>query len=242
MSLRKSILPAVWEIPAVFHDRLGAQAGKQRAMVHDGHLLLVLHAPPKPDQPDRAGRFFWRAPDGTWSSSEFGKGTSAVTRHLDELQARVADLEQKDANAKVSKDHHDILQLATPLQRAARNLHHALQEARDALPNVRELIDFRDKAYQLERNLDLLVADAKNALEYATARRSEEQAISGFKMAMETQRLNRLAAFFFPIATLSSIFGMNLLHGYEAAPGPLPFLVVLGIGLGLGAAVATAFR
>ena len=53
---QKSILPATWEVPAEFRSRLGEKAGRQRAMMAEGHLLLVLHAPPKKDEPDRKGR------------------------------------------------------------------------------------------------------------------------------------------------------------------------------------------
>ena len=38
---QKSILPATWEVPAEFRSRLGEKAGRQRAMMAEGHLLLV---------------------------------------------------------------------------------------------------------------------------------------------------------------------------------------------------------
>ena len=56
----RSILPAVWQVPQEFRDRLGDRAGRQRAMAADGHLLLVLHRPPGPEDAERSGRFFWR--------------------------------------------------------------------------------------------------------------------------------------------------------------------------------------
>ena len=66
----KSVLPPLWKVPQEFRNRLGEQAGRQRVMFCDGHLLLVLHRPPKEDEVQRKGRFFWRSPDGTWTSSE----------------------------------------------------------------------------------------------------------------------------------------------------------------------------
>jgi hypothetical protein len=48
-------------------------------------------------------------------------------------------------------------------------------------------------------------------------------------------RLNLLAAFFFPIATLSAIFGANLKHGLEQVTAPAAFLAVMATGLALGA-------
>jgi Mg2+ and Co2+ transporter CorA len=43
-----------------------------------------------------------------------------------------------------------------------------------------------------------------------------------------------LAAFFFPIATLTAIFGVNLRHGYEERHVPQLFLVTIGAGLLMG--------
>jgi Mg2+ and Co2+ transporter CorA len=52
-------------------------------------------------------------------------------------------------------------------------------------------------------------------------------------MAVASHRLNLLAAFFLPIATLTAIFGMNLRHGLEGKTSAslAPFAAVLGIGL-----------
>jgi Mg2+ and Co2+ transporter CorA len=62
------------------------------------------------------------------------------------------------------------------------------------------------------------------------ARKTEEQAQRGYEMAVSAHRLNLLAAIFFPIATLSAIFGMNLQHGLPL-PSPGAFWGVLLIGL-----------
>ena len=58
-------------------------------------------------------------------------------------------------------------------------------------------------------------------------------------MAVAAHRLNGLAAFFFPIATVMTIFGANLKHGLEERYWPLPFLVCAGLGL-IGGIVLTA--
>jgi Mg2+ and Co2+ transporter CorA len=71
-------------------------------------------------------------------------------------------------------------------------------------------------------------------LEYAVARRAEEQARSSHAMAVSAHRLNLLAAFFFPLATLAAVFGMNLPHGLENVSPPIPFLATLGVGLVMG--------
>ncbi|MEC8434092.1 MAG: hypothetical protein VXZ54_14155, partial [Planctomycetota bacterium] len=59
-------LPKMWEVPDVFRERLGDRSGRQRAMFADGHLLLILHKAPQPNEDQRVAAFFWRQPDGNW--------------------------------------------------------------------------------------------------------------------------------------------------------------------------------
>ncbi|MEE8452843.1 MAG: hypothetical protein V3R99_13040, partial [Thermoguttaceae bacterium] len=92
----------------------------------------------------------------------------------------------------------------------------------------------RDRAYDIARTAELLYSEAKNSLEFEIARRTEQQAASARQMSVSAHRLNLLAAFFFPIATITAIFGVNLQHGFETQSAPLPFVVVLGAGLLLG--------
>jgi hypothetical protein len=230
----RSILPAVWEIPASIRDRLGARAGRQRAMIEEGHVLLVLHRPPKPDEDEREGRFFWRKPDGTWLSSEAGGGIASLSAHLQEYADLIERYDQEEERASTAREYFAMIQAVTPLQRAARNLHQVMQDARKAIPEDRDLIDFRDRAYDIERNSELLASDTHSGLEYALAKRAEEQAAAAHQMAVASHRLNVLAAFFFPIATLSAVFGVNLQHGWEQLPGPGPFLGLLAAGLACG--------
>ena len=53
-------------------------------------------------------------------------------------------------------------------------------------------------------------------------------------MAISAHRLNILAAFFFPMVTLATIFGMSLEHGFERLYAPLPFFGLIAFGLLLG--------
>lgn len=229
-----SLLPAVWNVPAIFRKRLGRRVGQQRVMFDDGHLLLVLHAPPGPEDLERVGRFFWRQPDGTWSSNQLGGGAGAVARHLDEYQKIIEDLERFDDAASSAQAYFDVVYKLDPVQRAARNLHHVLQEARKLCPDDQDIINFRDRAYQLERTSELLHKDARNGMELEMARRAEEQAASSYQMSVAAHRLNVLAAFFFPIITLCTIFSTNVRHGLEEAEPPWPWLAILGTGLVLG--------
>jgi hypothetical protein len=231
---KKSILPAVWDVPQNFRDRLGQIVGKQRAMSAEDHLLILLHRPPKPEDDERAGRFFWRKPDGTWMSSEFGGGPNALHKHLDEYAALIDSLEEQDNAAGNAEDYFTVLNELVPLHRATRNMHQALQQARDLMPDDAEIINFRDRSYRIERTAELLYTDTKNLLEFDIAERAEEQAATSHQMAVSAHRLNVMVAFFFPIATISAVFGMNLLLGFEDTPPPIPFLVVMLVGLVLG--------
>ena len=233
-----SALPPTWQVPEVFRERLGSRAGRQRYMVADGHLLLVLHAPPKPHDTDRVARFFWRAPDGTWASKDFGSGVNAISTHIDQYDELISRLDREENHAVTSDDYFRVLDQLAPLSRAARNMSHVFQEARRECPQIHELINLRDRAYEIEREAELLYNGAKTALDYSVAKRAEEQALASNRMAVAAHRLNILAAFFFPIAALSSLFGVNLPSGLEKMAPPTVFLTVLVVGLLLGGLLA----
>lgn len=229
-----SLLPASWEVPAVFRERLGDDVGRQRAMTAEGHLLLVLHAPPRPDQDERQGRFYWRKPDGTWTPKGMTHGQLAVGELLTEYERAIDEIDQAEDVASAAAEYFTILTALNPLARASRHLHDALQEARQAVPKDRQLIVLRDRAYNLSRRAELLYSDAKSALDFAIARRGEEQAAASERMAVASHRLNLLVAFFFPLATLCAIFGMEIRHGLDQYDPPGPMVAIVGIGLMLG--------
>ena len=238
------ILPPVWEVPAEFRDRLGDQVGRQRAMISDDHLLLILHDPPAPDESGRDGQFFWRQPNGTWSSSKLGAGPQALGQHLDAFQKLINRFEDQDQVADNATAYFTVLHGLAPIRRSTRNMHQALQQAREMCPEDRDLINFRDRAYQIERAADLLSNDAKTSLDFLIAKRSEEHAENSEQMAHASHRLNLLAAFFFPMATLCALFGVNLKHGLETIHGlseitsarapSFPFIAMVLVGIVLG--------
>jgi CorA-like Mg2+ transporter protein len=231
-----SLLPSNWKVPQVFRDRLGNKVGRQRVMFADGHLLLALHAPPKPDERHRQGRFFWRSPDGTWKSSSFGDGIKALDRHLEQYLQELHKLESAEDRATTADDYFPIMQAIAPLHRSAGNMHNTLQQARELVGDDRDLIVCRDHAYIIERSIELLQNDTKNGLDCVVARRAEEDVENSRRMAAAAHRLNVMAAIFFPIATLATIFGMNLRSGLENV-GPVLFWVVLLVGVLVGAVV-----
>jgi hypothetical protein len=232
-----SLLSPSWQVPQEFRNRLGDQAGRQRLMAADGHLLLILHAPPSAGSAERHGRIFWRDASGKWTPSGVSPGQPGLGELLAEYE-RALDALQRDEDAAITaREYFDLLNRLNPMQRAARNLHQTIQEARDAAPDDRSLILWRDRAYVINRTAELLHNDAKNALDFAVARKAEEEAASSRRAATAAHRLNILAACFFPIATLAAIFGMELNNGlrdYDRLYAPLPMLVILGVGLFLG--------
>jgi hypothetical protein len=240
LATTKSLIPATWDVPAEFKRRMGEKVGRQRAMQAEGQLLLVLHAPPKAEEPQRRGRLFWRKADGSWLSNELGGGPAALGKHLAEFEDVIDRYDRQEDDAAGVHELFAILEGMSPVHRTARNLHATLQDARQMIAGDRDLINFRDRAYEIERSAELLVGEVKNALDFAVAKRSEEQAAASHQMAIQSHRLNMLAAFFFPIATLMAIFGSELKHGLEQyfPDQRVFFYLVLGAGLLLGVVLA----
>jgi len=237
---KTNLLPPGWSVPDIFRDRLGDEVGRQRLMVADGHLLLVLHAPPGPDEDERSGRFFWRDSEGGWRASSQGSGVAALAEHLRQFEARLEELEGRESRATLARDYFDVLRELTPLHRAARNLHSVLQKAREAMNADARIIRWRDDAYGIERTAELLLGETRHGLDFVTALRAEEQAVESQNMAVAGHRLNVLAALFFPLATIASLLGMNVPTGLEDSPEPWTFIGVLIVGVLTGVGVKMA--
>jgi hypothetical protein len=202
-------------------------------MVADGHLLLILHAPPHADETARQGRVFWRKPEGVWFAAHDEDGAQALANHLGDFRAVIETLDSNEADADSADDLFSIVSEVTPLFRSARNFHLAVQEAREHI-DARDIINLRDEAYTLERMTDLMHQDARNALEFSIAHRAEQQAKAARDQGLAAHRLNVLVAFFFPIGTLCAVFGTNLTTGLETKWAPYPFLATLVGGLLVG--------
>jgi Mg2+ and Co2+ transporter CorA len=238
----KTTVPEDWDIPIKIRERFGDTAGKQRAMQADGHLVLVLHEPPGPDDVDRKAVIFWRQPSAAWRCNTDGSVTNLLSKHVARYMTRVEKLEKQLQSASSAADYFTLLQSVAPLQRASRNLHSALQQARELVAEDHEIIVARDAAADAERCFELLHEDAKNGLDFTMARKAELQSEQGLKMAASAHRLNVLAALFFPITAITSIFGMNFHSGLESTQGTWPFYTVLAIGFAAGVVLARAIR
>jgi Mg2+ and Co2+ transporter CorA len=210
--------------------RFGETAGRQRAMNADGHLLLVLHQPPGPDDQERVPKLLWRHPNGSWSCSTDGSVTNLLKNHVAQFSQIVEKLEDELQDATCARNYFQLLQKIAPLQRATRNLHSTLQQAREMVPNDHDIIAARDAASDAERGFELLYVDAKNALDFTVAEKAEVQSQRSYEMTVSAHRLNILAALFFPITAITSIFGMNFASGLESLPGPYMFWTILSVG------------
>lgn len=229
-----SLLPKYWELPPGIRRRLGKSAGRQRCLSAEGHLLLVLHEPPEGAEISSVGRFFWRKPDGSWVSNSLGEDNDALQDHLDQYDDLIDQLEAQEIVARTADEYFSVIEELIPLHRSAENLYLAIQSARESQPEDYQLIDCRDQAYEIFRSSDLLLNDSKAAMDYAIAKRAEEQSRYSFELAAAANRMNTLIAFFLPMATLSSIFGMNLTHGLENRFAPFGFVLVIAAGLMFG--------
>lgn len=226
-------LPTNWQLPDEIKQRFGQKgAGKQRAMLAQGHLLLVLHKLPQPGNRQRQGIFFWRHPQGLWQCSDGGEGLPKLKKHLKDYSKVEQRLSQDYEQAEGAEDYFQLLEKLAPVCRAAKNMMDTLQAARENVADDRDIIDLRDWAYNLDRTLDLLHTDAKNALEFDLAKQAEEQSRLSLESVHTAQRLNFLAAVFLPLTALCSLFGMNLPHGLEQSS--MGFWFILGLGMLLG--------
>jgi hypothetical protein len=241
VSPSRSFVPASWALPESLARRLGASAGRQRLLVEEGHVLLVLHRAPTPDDDAvRTPALFWRTAEGHWQSSPEAGGLDALARHVQAYAQSAQALDARVEAATTPSDYFGVMRWVHPLLRSSRHMQAVLQAARDALPDERRILDLRDAAVEVERAVDLVAADARAGMEYTLARSSEAQARFAHEAALEARTLNRLVAFFFPLATLVAVFGMN---PPESILGMRGFWPIVGggalAGLGVLALVVT---
>ncbi len=238
-----SPLPEDWEVPAAIRERIGELVGRQRTMVADDQLLIILHELPDPNEPDvREARLFWRAKHGAWRTTAGEDDVSALEAHVARYGERLAALEDRVETARSSEHYFAVLHEVLPLRRATRNMHAALQAARDASEAARELITLRDRAYDLERAAELVHGFARDGLDFIVARESELQAQASRRAERAAHRLNQLAALTLPITAVASLLGTNLVHGFETKFAPWLFWCVAMACVGAGFAVRAAIE
>jgi hypothetical protein len=210
------ITPPGWNLPEPIRARIGTKTvGRQRIIFEDGHLLIILHRPPTADDLTREGVLFWRNPDGHWKWTRGVNGGPALAAHVQSYADREAELATEYEGATDAKSLYELQAAVTPVARSARNMHSALQAARDAVKSEKLLIDMRDRAYEIERNLELLLEDIRNMIQYRTMKEAEEQSRLSAEALRASHRLNVLAAIFLPFGAIAGVFGMNFPSGFD---------------------------
>lgn len=228
-----AFVPKTWLLPESIRRRLGDEAGRQRLMDEEGHLLVLLHAPPKPeDEEHRHPVVFWRNPEGEWKSYPAGGGLAALHGLLGEYRSAISDLDDRVDAAKSSRDFFSVMREVNPLHRACRNMLGVLEDLRKARPHERTLILLRDHAVTSERAVESVMHDARTGMDFTVAESSETQARGARQATEEARRLNRLVAFFFPIATMVAVFGINNPQHVMQMEG-FTHVLVVGVILGL---------
>ncbi len=231
-------IPQNWDLPAAIRQRLGKTVGKQRLMQEDGHLLLLLHRAPRPEDDEIRKPFVaWRNPAGEWQTAPKAGGLAGLEGHVAAYRAEIHEADNKVEKAKLPRDYFEVMHGVTPLQRSTRHLYEVLQKTRDALrgeSDESKFINLRDQAADLERAVELVAADSKSGMDFTMAESANQQAISAQGANLEARRLNRLVAFFFPLATLVAIFGIN---PPKMVVQDSSFWAVLVAGIALGALV-----
>ncbi len=236
--MANTLIPANWQLPDYFRGRLGSNVGRQRLMQHEGQLLIVAHRVPAADENTRQGILFWYDSRREWHASNGDPGKIAIQLLIDRYEKVIEQFDQRESHAQIAHDYLPLLDGLAPVMRSSRNFYEVLQEARKAAPELRELIDLRDRAYEVSRTAELLYQDAKNAMDVAVVKRAEEQAIASHKMSVSAHRLNTMAAIFFPLATLGAIFGTTLTENWTWSKTASPFLLFVLAGLAAGIALA----
>lgn len=225
------LVPSTWRLPDAFRRRLGARVGMQRVMHDEGHLVIVAHDVPGSNERHRRGVLFWRKPDGSWAASNGDVGNIAIELLLKKYDEEITQFELDEVQAQDAKQYLRVVEGLSPVARSIQNLSSVLQDARKHLPEATELIDLRDRAYELARTAQLNYQMTRDAMDVSMIRRSEENARIADRQAQATHRLNLLAAFFLPLATISGIFGTTLTDNWPWAESFIPFLLMLGFGL-----------
>lgn len=233
MKPEASILPKLWTIPDSIRNRLGREPGPQRAMLEEGHLLIILHQLPQPDEHQRKPALFWRSPEGEWKTNLQGTGLAALNDHMRTFDNKLTELEDAENLASTATEYHTVLEKLAPVLRSSRGLHRTMQQARELVKGERELINFRDQAAAIERNSELLLQDAQFGLNFTVARQAEAQAATARQMAATAHRLNLLAALFLPLTALASVFGMEIHSKLPDTQANFWLICVCGVLLGL---------
>lgn len=201
-------LPEHFEVDPEIREQLGERPGHQRCLEGGGELFLVLHEVPEGGKLERDALFFWKRRDGLWVQDE-GAGSGGIGRLMDRYEQAVDDLEGEIDRGTRAEEFYRVLRRSSPMLRAARNLAASLAQAYAMDPDDEALRAYVDRAREVERQCELLHADARMALDYWHARLAEDQAESVSRLNRVALRTNVLLWILLPLVALAALPGMG---------------------------------
>jgi Mg2+ and Co2+ transporter CorA len=227
-------LPRPFAVERDLLSQLGERPGHQRAVHGDRELLLVVHEVPEPGVPERTARFFWKQANGVWMDAAGGPVSNTLNGLLENYTRTIDANEEALEEAESAREIFGVLRHAAPLARSTRNLTAALDSVVSYAEDDRIMRSARDRARELDRAAELLLADARMMLEFRRAEAAEEHAESAEKLSRIAFRLNLVAGFSLPLVALGGLLGMNV-----ELPGWLrgAFWAVVLTGMALGGVV-----
>ncbi len=224
-------LPAHFEIEVSLQEQLSNRPGHQRCMEGASELLLVLHELPQPGPAARDAWFFWKRNDGRWTQPG-GPGINQLSELLARYETVIAHHIEALERVSSATQIFAILRHASPLARTTRDLVHALEQALGFEPDDRDIRSLRDRARDIERAAELLLADARIFVELCNAEHQEAQAKAAERLRKMVYRVSLLAAILIPFVALVVVFGMNVSSANSVRP--LFWGIVLGVIFGSG--------
>lgn len=198
-------LPAHFSVEPELRDQLSGLPGHQRCVEGAGELLLVAHEVPGATGSDRRALFFWKRYDGCWTQAG-GPGIDELGGLLERYAGVIgshARTLNRGAGAEVLPT---ILRHAARLLRSMRNLLQAIEQTLAIDPEDREIRAYRDRAREIERAADLLLADARATLESGVFERTSAQAAALERLARSGWHGSLLLAFFLPMIAFGGLF------------------------------------
>ena len=182
-----------WTLPPEIEARLGKSTyGRQRAIHEADHLLVVLHSPPRDHR--REAQVFLRTPDGKYMYNGHENGESQLRQLLGSYERLYEQFDKAYDKSSSAQDLFRILEPLGPIARRPPTWPTPCNRPARRWPDDRFLIAMRDEAYEAARNLELLLADAKAAMDYRVAQHTEAQTAKAQEMATAQHKLNVLAA------------------------------------------------
>lgn len=101
------------------------------------------------------------------------------------------------------------------------------------MKNDRDLINLRDQAAGIERNVELLLQDAQFGLDFTQVKQAEEQASSARRMAATAHRPTCSRPYFCRSPALTGLFSMNVRSPVSDTTGNSWLIALAGVVVGL---------